>query len=338
MRNNNNGYHFSTIIIILIMFVLVVSLKVAYNQGTESFGAKLENKSFADSSKVSSRYTHALQGSLIKNSQNKSSSNTRHAVLATSKNGSTLNMSSNNGAPTLMHVTINQNYWSLLPQFIVSGLAAGAALFLANIGLDRYRRPCLVVDKNDLLKLVVIDVNLYEIDLPNFSRELRYFKAQYIVNRVIIKNNGRSAALGCKGILKIKDMEEKICWYVPSERYKMTINPDSSEYLDVCAVLKDDTKEIYEQLQKRIEKFGDGKNGGAEARNIVLDLYKTHEDIPIIITPTENGWQPAKSNRRIGSGDATVIVNANNTIPYHLDIKILDKPIGDNGRLIELRD
>jgi len=59
----------------------------------------------------------------------------------------------------------------------VGGLSAGAALFLANIGLDKYRHPCLVVDKKDFFKSVVIDINLYEIDLSNFSRELRYFKA-----------------------------------------------------------------------------------------------------------------------------------------------------------------
>jgi hypothetical protein len=64
----------------------------------------------------------------------------------------------------------------------------------------------------------------------------------------------------------------------------------------------------------------------------------SHEDIPIIIAPTEDGWLSAKSNRRIDPGDATVIVNAKNARPYRLDIKILGKPAIDSGRLIELRD
>jgi hypothetical protein len=158
---------------------------------------------------------------------------------------------------------------------VVSGLAAGAALFIANIALDRFRRPQLLVDKNDFLKLVEIDINLYDIDLPNFSRELQYFKAKYVVNRVIIKNKGKSAAEGCKGILKMNNMEEKICWYVPSEKYKMTINVDSIEYLDVCAVLNGDANEVYARLKKRVELFGDTKNGGAQARKTVLDLYES---------------------------------------------------------------
>ena len=62
----------------------------------------------------------------------------------------------------------------------------------------------------------------------------------------------------------------------------------------------------------------------------------SHEDIPIIIAPTENGWLSAKSNRPIEPGEATVIVNAKNARPYRLNNKILSKPAVDNGRLIEL--
>jgi hypothetical protein len=255
-----------------------------------------------------------------------------NSTVATMTN--TTHMSSNNASHA--SIIINQNPWTLLPQFIVSGLVAGAALFIANIALDKYRSPCLYIDKSDFLKLVEVDINLYDIDLPNFSRELRYFKVKYIVNRVIIKNNGKSAAEGCKGILKMKNAEEKICWYVPSEIYKMTINVDSIEYLDVCAVLNGDVKEVYQQLNILrnlvIQKMEEHKQKRPSK------IFMSHEDIPIIIAPTENGWLSAKSNRSIEPGDATVIVNAKNARPYRLNIKILGKPAADNGRLIDLRD
>jgi hypothetical protein len=48
----------------------------------------------------------------------------------------------------------------LLFQFSVSGAAAGAALFLANVLLDRYRGPSLSIDKEHFLELVRINLTL----------------------------------------------------------------------------------------------------------------------------------------------------------------------------------
>lgn len=312
-------YHFPFIILALMIFVLLSGLKITYTQGID----------------------HQQS---IKSFNSETSLNTKQPVSAP-KQLSTFNISSNN-ASKLDSNSINQNPWlpvvqffrGPVAQFTVSGLAAGIALFIGNIALDRYRRPHLLVDKKAFLQTAFVDLTLYEIDIPGFSRELRDFKVQYVVNRVIIKNDGKSAADQCKGVLKINNKEEKICWYVPSERYKMTINLDSNEYLEVCAVLCGEASEIFKQLEKRIELFGGGKNGGAEARKYIQNMYQTYEDIPVIIAPTENGWQPAKFNRKIEPGlPATVIVTAKNARPsLKLDIKILDKPV-DNGRIIELR-
>jgi hypothetical protein len=246
VRYNNKDFRFSAIFFGLVVFVLIVSLRFMYTHDMESFGANSENKSLVASPNISQKYPQPILKSSVEGSQNKSLSNTTHVLMSTPKHGPGLNMSSNNAAPT---PAINQSPWTPALEFVVSGLAAGAALFIANIALDRFRRPQLLVDKNDFLKLVEIDINLYDIDLPNFSRELQYFKAKYVVNRVIIKNKGKSAAEGCKGILKMNNMEEKICWYVPSEKYKMTINVDSIEYLDVCAVLNGDANEVYAHLR-----------------------------------------------------------------------------------------
>lgn len=336
--NNAKDHSLTVIIGLTMIFVLLIAgLEVMYAQGIESFGVEQENKSSV-ASKTSLKYTHPPTGSLLnKGSQNKSSAITKHVAASNSNYASARNISRNNTS-TPITVNTNQNPWFLVVQFIVSGLVAGTALFIANIALDKYRSPHLLIDKEDFLKPTVIDIRLYEIDIPGFSRELRYFNVPYVVNRVIIKNDGKSAAEGCKGVLKINNTEEKICWYVPSERYKMTINVDSSEYLDICAMLCGDAKDIHDRLKKRIELFGDEKNGGAEARKIISNLYQTYEDIPVLIAPTENGWQPAKSNRRIHPGNATIIVTAKNTKPsLRLDIKILDRTL-DGGKLIQLRD
>jgi hypothetical protein len=285
---------------------------------------------------VSPKYSYLQSSNLIKNlSQNNASLNTTPNLTNTN-----LNTSSIRGTGLKVNSTIqpNQNPLLLILQFIVSGLAAGAALFMANIALDKYRSPHLLVDKEAFLETVIIDLTLYQIDIPSFSRELRDFKVQYIVNRVIIKNKGRSAAENCKGALKINNSEEKICWSIPSERYKMTINVDSSEYLDVCAVLWGNAEEIFRRLNEHIDtKFGDGRNGGTEAKKYVRNIYQNHNDIPIIIAPTENGWLPAKDNRRINPGPSTIIVTAKNNRPsLKLDITILETPT-DNGRIIQLR-
>jgi len=83
-----------------------------------------------------------------------------------------------------------------------------------------------------------------------------------------IRNDGRSAAENCKGILKISGREEKICWHVPTERYTTTINADSVEYLDECAILDGDPKEIFAKLNQFVGRFGDDKNGGRGSTTI----------------------------------------------------------------------
>jgi hypothetical protein len=105
----------------------------------------------------------------------------------------------------------------LLFQFAVSGAAAGIALFLANVLLDKHRGPSLSIDKEHSVEPVKINLTLYRLDVEGFPQELSEFNVQYTVNRVTIANRGRSAAENCKGVLKINERQEKICWNVPSE-------------------------------------------------------------------------------------------------------------------------
>ena len=50
-------------------------------------------------------------------------------------------------------IPTNPNPWlSPFTQFMVSGLVSGLALFIANIALDKYRRPCLSINKEIVLE------------------------------------------------------------------------------------------------------------------------------------------------------------------------------------------
>jgi hypothetical protein len=270
-----------------------------------------------------------------------SSRNGKHNVSAVQNQLSGVNITSvtnNTSLPRNIEIITasnNQNPWLLLPQFVVSGAVAGLALVLANRFLDHYRKPCLFIDSD--LKLVHVELTLFRIDIPGFYRELSEFKEGYTVNRVTIRNSGRSAAENCKGILKIGGKEEKICWQVPTERYTMTINVDSIEYLDVCAVLERNPEEVFADLKMFVSKFGDEKDRGSpEARAYVNNIYRTSKDIPVIIAPTEEGWQPAHLNRKINPCNATIIVTAKNvTQSLKQNIRILDRR-DENRKIIEL--
>lgn len=66
----------------------------------------------------------------------------------------------------------------------------------------------------------------------------------YLAEKIIIENNGRTAATGCKGyVANNDDANEKkvrICWTIESERPNATINAKDNESLDFCAFKKDE--------------------------------------------------------------------------------------------------
>lgn len=113
----------------------------------------------------------------------------------------------------------------------------------------------------------------------------------------------------------------------------MTINSDSSEYLDVCAVLRSDytSEELLNLLNNKIDKVG---HGYADIHHIsrINEHYpkvkqwsselKPEYFIPKVIAPTENGWQsPPHLNWHIASGVCTVTVSAENAEPRSISIK-----------------
>jgi hypothetical protein len=207
-------------------------------------------------------------------------------------------------------------------------------------------------------------VAVYDIGEQRIPLDLRVFAIRYKVNRVLIENRGRSAAKNCKGIFKIADKEEKVCWSVPTERYKMTINAHSMEYLDLCAILDGDQAAIFNEFCASISKlrsFVENMSTDVYHREALLvkineysGKHKPAVDIPMIIAPTENGWQsPPQCNHAILKQSETkqpiksygstngelvkgnfVIVTAENAKRLKQAVEIMKRMFDDTGRIL----
>lgn len=238
-----------------------------------------------------------------------------------------------------------------LLQFAVSGGVAGFGLFIANVALDRHRRPTLSVDEMNSPKVVKIDLVVYKIDEKLIPYHLRQFTIQYKVNRILIRNEGRSAAKNSKGVLKVDDIEYRVCWSVPTERSVATINAHSMEYLELSAGLIGTQEEHYNKFRDRVKELQNymGYIKYVTLREIleqevsaINDVFKSKNDIPLIIAPTENGWQsPPSSNHVLLEGNDSnskeknfaIIVTTENSKRLE-EIVNIQKP-DNKGKIVE---
>ena len=83
-------------------------------------------------------------------------------------------------------------------------------------------------ERDDFTKGIEMLISLYTLNLPNWNQS-KEFKVSYFVTRSKIKNKTHYPAENCKGILRNNNIDEKICWSVPTERYTMVINSHSEE-------------------------------------------------------------------------------------------------------------
>jgi hypothetical protein len=187
------------------------------------------------------------------------------------------------------------------------------------------------------------------VHLPQLAKMIG-FKLNYKITRIKVRNSGNTAAEDCKGIIIQNDIEMKICWWVPSERHKMTINAKSYEYLDICAVLIGDRKKIIDNfslddVSKLIKSYRKsvGLDGIQELDRIEYDIFKRFPEdedavnklIPYIIAPTENDWQQsAFDNRHLKSGKASVRITSKNATPLEYNTTILETP--QDGKIIKV--
>lgn len=130
---------------------------------------------------------------------------------------------------------------------------------------------------------------------------------RYAAYRIIIQNEGRSAAKNCKGYIIVGERKERICWTIPKERPTATINQKDNERLDFCAFFKTHL------------------SGGTI-------LMEGDVQPPRIIAPTENGWpgfekiDPYKCCSKLdGIKECQCLITADNADPIEVDIIINDR-------------
>jgi len=81
--------------------------------------------------------------------------------------------------------------------------------------------------------------------LSLYSKSCGKFSIRYTVHRIGIKNKSSHPAEECKAGIRRNGVEEKLCWTIPQERYKMTINANSTEYVDFLGYIEDDPSEVF---------------------------------------------------------------------------------------------
>ena len=166
---------------------------------------------------------------------------------------------------------------SLIIGLFLGGIIAGASVFLGNLLYRRFTRPILEWGQ----------VRVRGATLPHHLPEGGSGVAFYS-SMISVHNKGKSAAENCSGHIEIDGNREHVCWFLPHARRVLTINRDDFEFLEVCAVQEEYTAAIGLEPTPRRR-----------------------------IAPTEDGWQPAGSNRDldlhgIGPIDAMLIVTAAN--------------------------
>lgn len=113
-------------------------------------------------------------------------------------------------------------------------MAVGGLLFAVPIRLfwDLFMRPDLEVSNEPEF----IGVTHRNLDHNNSS------DPNFVAVRAIIKNKGRTSALNCKGYLIYKDprfyreIKERVCWIIGSNREAVNINSQDEERLDIFIV------------------------------------------------------------------------------------------------------
>jgi hypothetical protein len=146
-------------------------------------------------------------------------------------------------------------------------------------------------------------INDFDIQVPVTSTVFPTQKSvRYHCNVLTIKNTGMTAAEGCKADLKVGERIFRLCWSVPEERPSATINAQSEEQLDVCAVLS---------------------NANSQDTNLLRR-----------IAPTEKGW--VYPPRDLGSEEfkAKLVISAKNANPKIIEITILQFENAIDGKLI----
>jgi hypothetical protein len=282
--------------------------------------------------------------------------NLTHLVINSQKTHPKENVSTKPDSENTVFIKIRNEFdFYFFASIILAGAATGLGIILGDRMIHQIVKPKISVRCFQPVLLRTIGILLYSIDDVNIPSYYRTFSVKYTANRVVVLNNGGTAAENSKGALRVKttkngNMEEeelKLRWIPVLEQYKMTINAHSEEYLDVCGVCEDDPAKIIMDYQRRLDDCADFIQNESKIvnkdplLNQVEDLrskYRSPRDIPQIITPTENGWHSLNENRIIEPSDNNLtyelIVTAANSNKIREQIRIIGA-IGANREVIK---
>ncbi|MCZ7401081.1 MAG: hypothetical protein O8C61_02535 [Candidatus Methanoperedens sp.] len=130
--------------------------------------------------------------------------------------------------------------------------AIGGLLFSVPIAYSWriYTEPVLQIKEEVEQRGITVEQTRY-----GFAGE-EYNRWNYIANRIIVENSGRSAAKNCKAWILTEKSKERVCWTVPKERPNATINVKDAERLDFCSYYKEGPENYnYRDIIKRIPKI-----------------------------------------------------------------------------------
>jgi hypothetical protein len=162
-------------------------------------------------------------------------------------------------------------------------------------------KPQLAVNREIPITPNLISCFVGDIKLGVTHIEGKGFKIPYILNRVIIKNQGRVPAEHCEAVVVKENWRDKLPWANGSGLTKILIPAQSSKELDFCAMLYLNPIEF--------NRINHTVFDTAKFESLVNEF-----SMPAIIFPSESGIQsPPSLNRSVKTGPYFIEVNNNGT-------------------------
>lgn len=158
-----------------------------------------------------------------------------------------------NGSFGPVHVTVTQNATANNPFIysIVGVIIGGGIGIVSGVVVDKVnswrKRPEISIDEDTTegdfhLQKGEIRGTVGDLAIPIIERPF----IKYIGTRIKVKNDGSSAAEGCKATLIINGTRElRVGWMIREQDCTVTINAHDIEYIDLCAISEDGTDRVF---------------------------------------------------------------------------------------------